>query len=286
MISIRDHVNFALYHIERASYKQLDLIEITKDYWTISFVIKGDLTTQTCRYKLEVKSGEVMIHPPKIPFTEISRGEGTHIYMLFDLKLSPGIDFFSLLPVSQVITILHPDSFKAALETLLAISEEPESPLRKLKAMSLSFGILGDIYESWVAAGSNARPEEIMSDVNRFAHILSYMEKNLHQKLTREELSKKMHLHPSYFNRAFKSVHRMSCMQMLRDMRLRRAMQLLEDTDETLESISRQCGLAEAAYFSRVFRQVTGKTPGDYRKSIKNTKAGYISAFTGNPGTV
>ncbi len=85
-----------------------------------------------------------------------------------------------------------------------------------------------------------------------------------------------MHLHPSYFNRAFKSVYGMSALQMLKKIRLRRATAMLEETDFTLDAIAEGCGFSDAAYFSRIFRRHMGQTPGDYRRSVANAKIRFI----------
>lgn len=63
---------------------------------------------------------------------------------------------------------------------------------------------------------------------------------------------------------------------MLREMRLRRAQELLVTTEDTLEAIAAVCGLGEPVHFSHVFRAQFGQSPGQYRQSAKTSSESYL----------
>ncbi|MFQ9149419.1 MAG: helix-turn-helix domain-containing protein [Eubacteriales bacterium] len=52
----------------------------------------------------------------------------------------------------------------------------------------------------------------------------------------------------------------------LTSVRVSAAKQLLVQTDMTVERVSREVGMPDALYFSRVFRDVTGVSPTEYRR--------------------
>jgi AraC-like DNA-binding protein len=57
----------------------------------------------------------------------------------------------------------------------------------------------------------------------------------------------------------------------IRQLRIDRAKELLGDPAHAVKGIgeiSRQCGFANAAHFSRTFRKVVGETPRDYRDRV------------------
>ena len=51
-----------------------------------------------------------------------------------------------------------------------------------------------------------------------------------------------------------------------------RAKQLLRFTDKTVEEIGAECGLGAPHYFSRMFREVEGVPPSEFRKQWKAGK--------------
>ena len=54
--------------------------------------------------------------------------------------------------------------------------------------------------------------------------------------------------------------------QYLTVVRIRRACQLLTETDEPVTEIARQCGFSNTTYFENVFRRLRGMTPSRYRR--------------------
>ena len=51
----------------------------------------------------------------------------------------------------------------------------------------------------------------------------------------------------------------------IRRKRIEAACRLLQGTDDTVEAIAQSCGFHGADYFHRVFKQLTGRTPSEYR---------------------
>ncbi|MDD6050300.1 MAG: AraC family transcriptional regulator [Clostridiales bacterium] len=55
-------------------------------------------------------------------------------------------------------------------------------------------------------------------------------------------------------------------LQHVRDLQIQHAVELLQNTDDTLEEIAGQCGFANLLTFRRNFKAVVGMNPSDYRK--------------------
>lgn len=270
---------FSLYHVEKACYDSFHL-EMIKPYWTVSFVLEGNVETRSSGVADLAKTGDLMIHPPNLPFTEKASGGGIHLWMLIDVKVMPQLNFFQRFPVGRVITLLHKEAYAHAFESLLEVWNRPHTPLRNFKAMLIALGLLDDILESWMRSGSPGRPASKLNDEDRFLEVIQFMEEHVSRKMTREDLARIVHLHPGYFNRVFKQTYGMSPVQMLKMLRLRKAVQLLDEQGNTLEWISAVCGFGDAAYFSKVFKESAGKTPGEYRKSISTAKEGFVSMLS------
>ena len=275
-LSVKETLDFALYHVEKAAYDSFRL-EMIKPHWTVSFVLEGSVEMRSSGMTSHAETGDVMIHPPNVPFTEIAVGRGVHLWMLLDVKGEPQLDFFRRFPVGRVVTLQCAEAYAHSFEELLDVWHRPQTPVRDYRAMSLSLRLLGDILDSWLETEGAGRAASTMTTGDRFYPVIAYMEEHLEQRITRDDLARMLHLHPNYFNRLFKRVYGVSSQQMLRTLRLRRAMQLLENEDYTLDRIAAACGFGDAVYFSKVFKSSVGRTPGEYRRSIRKTKEGYAS---------
>ena len=77
----------------------------------------------------------------------------------------------------------------------------------------------------------------------------------------KEQLISKFHL-----SRVFKEQFGVSIHTYVRNLRITKAKQMLRFTDKKLEDIGYRCGLGAPHYFSRIFRQVEGITPSEFRE--------------------
>ena len=67
--------------------------------------------------------------------------------------------------------------------------------------------------------------------------------------------------------RHFKRSFGISPITYYNNLRMERASQLLRDTVQPINEVALQIGIANAAYFTRLFLRYTGKTPREYRMS-------------------
>ena len=74
------------------------------------------------------------------------------------------------------------------------------------------------------------------------------------------------HVNPQYLSSIFKQELKIGYSDYVNLLRVNKAGQLLDDTDMGYPEIAEACGFSDAAYFSRVFKQRTGVTPGQWRR--------------------
>ena len=97
-----------------------------------------------------------------------------------------------------------------------------------------------------------------------------YLEGNYDRAVSIQETADFVGLSRSHLYRLMMEECQKSPKEMLLDIRMRHARQLLRDTGCSLEEISRLIGLQTGAQLGVTFRQYHGVTPGQYRKSGKN----------------
>ena len=76
-----------------------------------------------------------------------------------------------------------------------------------------------------------------------------------------------MNLSPSYFSKLFKTETGINYSTYLNQVRVEKSKELLLNEDLTLVEISNLVGFEEQSYFTKVFRRITGTTPGKFRET-------------------
>ena len=272
--AVHQQTRLSVYQVARTPYQTLRA-EIEHTHWALSFVQTGCVQTLTRGERRPAPCGTVMIHPPSLPYAEYAEVPGTHEWVVFECDVRPGLALFRLYPVASVVPLAEPTAFSALFAPLLRAWEGPPSPLRDMCVSALTLQLLSLVLENWEASGSPARPPALMTAQDRFSGLIVYLSQNLDRKLGRDDIAAFVHLQPNYLDRVFRRTYGVAPMQMLRDLRLQRARHLLESSDHTVAAIAVLCGFEEAGYFTRVFRQQTGETPGEYRRSLGSARHSY-----------
>jgi AraC family transcriptional regulator len=105
-------------------------------------------------------------------------------------------------------------------------------------------------------------------DRRRLARVLDYIEDNLEGELTVGRLASIACLSQFHFARAFKAAVGRSPHRYVSAKRLERAKELLGEREEPLADIAVRLRFSCQANFTRSFRQATGQTPAQYRRSV------------------
>ncbi len=97
-----------------------------------------------------------------------------------------------------------------------------------------------------------------------------YIQQNLDKKLTRDELSEYVHLNESYLSRLFHKETGISLSDYIMQERMKRARELISETNEPIYGIANQLCYDNFSYFSRIFKKIYKITPQEYRKKYFN----------------
>jgi transcriptional regulator GlxA family with amidase domain len=97
--------------------------------------------------------------------------------------------------------------------------------------------------------------------------VVRHVETNLDRPIRSSELAAVVRLNPCYFSRAFRESFGDSPLRYVTRLRVERAQRLMLSTGEPLSQIALDCGFADQAHFSRLFRRVTSYTPRAWRRA-------------------
>ena len=101
---------------------------------------------------------------------------------------------------------------------------------------------------------------------------ITYIDEHYTESLSLEDVCRVSTLSKTYFCYLFKLITRKTFVEYITERRIQGAMQLLEDTDCSIQTVSEQTGFHDAAHFSRTFKKCVGISPRAYRK-MRNPNA-------------
>ena len=152
----------------------------------------------------------------------------------------------------------EPEFLRARVHNIMAQREQLEKSYRqrlmRLEARSTDEQVPGDAF---------------------LAKLLSVMEKQMdNNTLTVDELVEEMGMGRTVFFNKLKSMTGLSPVEFIREMRIKRAAQLLEERQYNITEVTYMVGMNDSRYFAKCFKNTYGVTPSEYRKAAleKNEK--------------
>ena len=115
-----------------------------------------------------------------------------------------------------------------------------------------------------------ATPVQVSGD-HSLAHLLAWAQERLDQPLTVTDLARRANTSPRHLGRQFRAMTGQTPLQWLLTQRVRRAQQLLEATDDGIESVAVATGMGTATTLRRQFKRLVGVPPDSYRRSFRTS---------------
>lgn len=125
--------------------------------------------------------------------------------------------------------------------------------------------ILGLLLEELCQCGSPEIRDDYVSG------IVDFINRNYGKIESISQIAEHFYISKYHLCRVFKSAMKLTVIEYLNQIRIRNACHLLEASQYGIGQISELCGFNAVAYFSNVFRKITGLSPSEYRKE-KRTK--------------
>lgn len=144
-----------------------------------------------------------------------------------------------------------------------------KAPFFELRVRSL-FSELWETVYSWAMEGREEDSAFDREEDARIKNMLSVIRENYSEKITAAMLADTVHISERECYRVFRKILGITPGEFLVSIRLRKAQELLWDTDRSILEIALETGFGTSSYFCKIFKEHHHITPNQYRRLKKN----------------
>lgn len=254
-----------------------DISAHTHDFIEFVYMLRGKSVHTIDGHKYPMNSGDLLIinynqthsfnGDPNAKFCNIlikpslidnSLKECTDLFLLFD---TPHYNEFKKLVNNNCNFIKFSPEEKNCFEYILLLlyKEQQDAALGSVPTIQAGINFLLTMIFRKMC-------ESATEEFGDFKSILEYIEKNYYQNISAKDLSEICHYNPSYFSRIFKKYTGVTFSEYLKKLRITNACRLIKENDINISNIYDKVGYTNKTNFYKHFRQLTGKTPLEYKK--------------------
>ncbi len=226
------------------------------DMFLVMYVVEGELRCQFGENALSVGPGELILMDCRQHHVYQSIAANT-LFRWFHFYGASSCVYYEQICQRHSLVITPSESSLHNLDSILMMMQE--EMVEEHLASILIHTLLWDI-----ATSTNTKDSR-----NPHARqVLSYIHSNYQSDLTVAQLADIVNLSTYHFIRWFKRLTSSTPHEYLIHYRLKKAKELLINTDESVEQIAVRCGFNSASHFCRCFKKAVGTTPRDFRSFL------------------
>jgi two-component system response regulator YesN len=139
--------------------------------------------------------------------------------------------------------------------------EDAVSSAQNGKMSSLFKSIMLDVRKSREQNNTAQRSAYSLTE-----HILNIIETEYDKDISLDYIAEKVHLTPAYLSFLYKQETGSNIIKQLSDYRMKKACEMLASSNMKINDIAQRCGYTNPSYFNRLFKNVYGVTPKQYRE--------------------
>ncbi len=231
-----------------------------KQQTNIGYMKRGTCLFSTATSAVELHEGEMIYIPEGTRYTSKSTGAPDVLYYCLHLSFRAGKDGsrFDQGYGMQRIEGLPTVGLGEEILDLHALLEQGDA-VSRLTAIGRFYGMFTEILPHLHIAETPACSPAVIK-------ALAYIEKHCCENYTTAELAKECFISESRLYHLFREELHTTPISYKNEMKILRSMEYIKTGYQTVEEISEMLGFRSAAYFRRVFKDITGMTPIEYRK--------------------
>lgn len=238
----------------------------------VNYINSGSCVMEIGGVLTSLKHGDCVIISPEIShYFMVGMHKGCSIVQLeYTLTLPPGIADPLQIGKREYIQISDCVSVGTIMEGICRYFREEIPDMYKKPQLEFGFA---QLYMALAYILDEDAKKEGNRPVNRQSQLLRYINQYYDSKLNIEELADSFGISSRSVRKFFEDTLGMNCTEYITMLRMEKAKGMLWNTQKSITDIAVTVGYSSSQYFSNVFRQYTGMTPGKFRSSWRGVIA-------------
>lgn len=228
----------------------------------IIYILSGSIKVSVDGIPKTLLPGEMCITFPYVTHSYESSADAEAIILLFDPAITDYFEKKILFYKPTNPYIIGATEFLPLLEKIMHHSSQSEADHLKTANIYL-FALLAEVLFSVELV-----PIEGV-EINTVRKILIYCSEHYAEDITAKSVSQSLYISQSTITKTFAKKLGCSFRDYINQLRINKAKYYLENTDKKIIEIMYECGFKNQSSFNRVYMELMGTTPSEYRKKIK-----------------
>lgn len=234
------------------------------EHLEILYVLNGECDFFCGRKSFKIKKSDIII----VNGNELHHFENdiTSPIEYYCIMINP--DFFSDIKFENTIFISDIGNDKCAeryiKEAVFEQSRAADGYDLKIKAL-ISLLIVHLMRNYKITDMSNSAYDTYTEKLRKLNAVLNFIDNNYAEKISAKELSELAYMSEGYFHHYFKKVVGLTLTDYINNLRIKKAANMIKNTNASITEIALSSGYSDINYFSRVFKKIMKLTPTEYK---------------------
>lgn len=224
------------------------------------FVLSGSYDERIEKRDFERKPTALVYYPPDVSHAEEHHSNGRHFLV--------EIDFKGLEKVREYGVRLDEPVILGGESSLWLATRMYKEFIVRDRFSSLALESITT--ELLVAASRQSCKRTEKKPPRWLERVREYLHENFSSSIGLNELAKIAEVHPTHLARVFRQYEKCTAGDYIRKIRIDEARRKMISSKQSLVEIALETGFSDQSHFTRSFKNITGMTPTEYRRTFKS----------------
>lgn len=268
--------------------------DIVQNYWTLLYVLSGslDIKTEASPAPCSLNNSNIFLLAPNKSYNlYITENLPTQVFTMAMELEGKGTGYFS-----QLLTPLAGDGYHILssiieyADDIFNINQENKqqndqlnistaTSVKQILQARIELFLLelleNHIKDNAIETSDSSVRRNLISRTNEILH------NHLYDNITITEICKQLSISKSYLSNLYNKKMGISIITHFNNIKIEEAKRLISENSYNFTEISDKLGFSSIHYFSRLFKNVTGMTPSEYRQHLMQTSNGKAQSDRG-----